>query len=66
MDAYQQRVVDEKDELDRRLVKLRAFIDGPDTYAQLPTEDRKLLWQQWQAMLEYSDILGQRIARFAS
>ena len=60
---YQQRVIDEKVQLDDKLAKLLAFFDTP-TYAALATPDRLLLIAQHTHMRAYSDTLGTRIARF--
>ena len=64
MSAYQQRVVNEKQELDEKLNKLRSFIKT-DVCMALPFEDRSLLAQQERVMTEYSRILAERIARFS-
>ncbi len=60
---HQQRVVDEKSELDRKLTALRIFIIG-DLYRTLPSDEKDRLFRQSQAMSEYLDILGERIAAF--
>ena len=61
---YQQRVVDEKKELDRRCAKLVAFINDSDKFAKVNDDERDRLERQSTAMLEYSKILGERIAAF--
>ena len=63
MQAHQQRVVDEKTELDGKIAKLVAFYDTP-IYAGLDEAERVRLSRQGQVMSDYSDILGQRIAAF--
>lgn len=63
MRAYQQRVVDEKTELDKKLTALRAFQET-STYAALDWGEKGRLAQQARAMENYSDILSQRIAAF--
>ncbi len=60
----QQRVVDEKAELDERLEKLVAFT-RTTIFAGLDVEERNRLDQQAATMAMYSDILGDRIAAFA-
>ena len=60
---YQQRVIQERDELDWRLGNLVAFFASV-RFALLPEEDRKLLKRQADVMAEYSRILSIRIARF--
>lgn len=60
---HQQRVVDEKNELDEKIGKLQAFFDN-EIYKNLPNEDRALLIEQVNHMRIYSDILFRRIQRF--
>ena len=54
---YQQRVIDEKAELDERLVKLLNF----PKFADLPQPEQDRMWRQAKHMKRYSDILGERI-----
>lgn len=61
---HQQRVLDEKRELDERLSKLDAFILDNPLYLQLPADEQDRLSRQSKAMAAYSDILGERIACF--
>ena len=63
MQPYQQRVVDEKRELDERLLKLRNYLASPVS-ASLDLEDRVLLETQEDVMSDYSVVLASRIARF--
>lgn len=60
---YQQRVVDEKRELDERIDKLAAFFKT-EAFGNLPTYDRTLMRQQHRAMDRLSVILRLRIQRF--
>lgn len=60
---HQERVVDEKTELDIRREKLRAFMEG-DIYRGLDDSERMLLVRQLFIMGRYSEILGQRIVGF--
>lgn len=60
---HQQRVVDEKAELDERLQKLDAFTRTP-TFDRLDGNERSLMLSQAEAMLRYSKILGARIEAF--
>lgn len=60
---HQQRVVDEKAELDDRLTKLCAFTKTM-TFASLDSDERNRLDQQAATMAMYSDILADRIAAF--
>lgn len=66
MEAYQERVIAEKEELDSKLSKLKDFCFGDDTtiFNKLTPVDRDLLESQFTAMEEYSRILGKRISRF--
>lgn len=60
---WQQRVIDEKAELDARLGKLCDFF-GSGAYRDLGDIDRHLLGVQLSHMRDYAHILGMRIARF--
>jgi hypothetical protein len=63
LQPHQQRVVDEKAELDERREKLDKFLDT-ETFENLPQHEKTLLVRQSYLMLEYSNILGERIAAF--
>ena len=63
MAPHQQRVVDEKTELDAKREKLVAF-GGTAIFASLPQEEQERLDRQASCMTEYSEILGERIAAF--
>lgn len=63
MEEYQQRVVNEKAELDRKLYLLIMFLDG-ETFKTLPSEEQERMQQQLGVMKEYSKILGERVAAF--
>ena len=60
---YQQRVIQERNELDWRICNLVAFFASV-RFALLPEEDRNLLKRQADVMAEYSHILSDRIASF--
>lgn len=62
-EPWQLRVIEEKKELDARLVKLSEFLSGK-AFAVMTEEDQELLLSQKNHMNCYSDILGKRIARF--
>lgn len=64
MQPYQQRVVDEKSELDDKLDKLAKFIGSP-SFTSLDKEEQMLLICQKVAMRIYSTILEDRITAFA-
>lgn len=61
---HQQRVLDEKVELNGRLSKLDAFILDNPLFAKLPPDEQERLGRQSQAMAVYSGILDERIAKF--
>ncbi|WP_082439562.1 Gp49 family protein [Massilia sp. WF1] len=63
LQPHQQRVVDEKCELDARLAKLVPFFDTP-IFAGLAEEEKQRLERQEDAMKAYSEILTERIAAF--
>jgi len=60
---HQQRVVEEKKELDGKLEKLKAFVKT-EIFETLEFEDKSLLNSQVYHMYSYSDILKHRILRF--
>lgn len=66
LQPHQQRVVDEKTELDDKRTKLKAFIEGNAIFAGLPEEEKERLVRQHSCMTEYSEILGERIAAFTA
>lgn len=61
---YQQRVVDEKAELDKKAKALGAFIGHSSEFEKLNATDQELLKEQNDIMWQYSEILGARIAVF--
>lgn len=63
MQDFQQRVVDEREDLDLKLSKLVSFIPSA-AFRSLHHSDQELLRAQASIMLEYSGILTHRIARF--
>ena len=64
MQPYQQRVVDEKHDLDVLLERLTTFMDDPKVWS-IPIRERTLLNSQRAAMMEYSRVLGERVAMWA-
>ena len=63
MEPYQQRVVDERVELDARREKLAAFRVTP-LFASLHENEKERLVRQRDCMTELSEILEERIAAF--
>ena len=64
MQPHQQRVVDEKSELDERRSKLLAFLNT-DLFRSLDQAERDRLRTQHSVMGVYSEILHQRISAFS-
>lgn len=64
MQPYQERVVQEKKELDEKIGKLDMFRYG-SVYLTLSEEERLRLTRQFVHMKDYSDVLGERIAAFS-
>ena len=62
---HQQRVVQEKEELDEKLSNLSAFIDSPNFTVTVKDENEiaRLVCQE-EIMKDYSEILAERIAAF--
>lgn len=63
---HQQRVIDEKSELDVKRAALSTFIEGSIRFAELDTTEKDRLRRQRVIMGEYSDVLNERIAAFGS
>lgn len=61
---YQQRVVNEKTELDAKAKALSDFINYSDVFPTLDSAEKERLKDQCVIMWQYSEILGQRIAAF--
>ena len=64
MEDYQQRVVDEKAELDKKAEALSKFIGYSDEFESLDSAEKERLKEQNDIMWQYSEILGARIAAF--
>ena len=63
MQAFQQRVVDEKTELDNKRKALVKFFDNENFY-KLDEIERSRLERQYGVMNNYAHILGERIKAF--
>lgn len=61
---FQQRVVEEKRDLDEKLEKLKKYIDFSEIYPCLIEAERNRLMEQCICMERYSEILSERIAAF--
>lgn len=63
MAPHQERVVQEKQELDDKIVNLDKFM-LTETFHNLPAEEQERLHHQFTVMGEYSNILADRITAF--
>jgi hypothetical protein len=63
LQSHQQRVVEEKKELDEKLNKLNIFIHS-EAFLMINKMERERLKVQASIMKDYSDILQQRINAF--
>ena len=61
---HQQRVVDEKAALDKKATALSDFIGHSHIFETLDAAEQERLKEQNDAMWQYSEILGARIAAF--
>ena len=66
MAPYQERVIEEKKELDVKIEKLKTFsaVPGDVVYDGLPAEEKHRLARQLALMLALSIVLGERIEAF--
>ncbi len=64
MQPHEQRVVDEKADLDVKLTALQKFIETSPIFQQLSALDKELLEDQAMHMFHYSNTLRLRITRF--
>ncbi len=65
LQPHQQRVVDEKSELDKKATALSNFIGENPIFPTLDAAEQERLKEQCEVMWQYSEILGARIAAFA-
>lgn len=63
---HQQRVVDEKSELDEKLIRLNQFIAKSPIFQDLDDAEKSRLIAQKAHMEGYSDILRERIHAFTA
>lgn len=64
MQPHQQRVVEEKKELDEKAKKLSDFIGNSSSFDELDSVEQELLKVQNDIMWQYSEALGRRIELF--
>ena len=62
MQPHQQRVVDEKKDLDEKATNLSEFIGHSPIFDTLDPAEQERLKEQSDIMWQYSEILGARIA----
>ena len=60
---HQQRVIDERAELDGRIAKLAAFVESP-AFLSVRHDEQERLKDQLDVMRIYSEILAARIRAF--
>lgn len=65
LQPHQQRVVDEKTDLDEKLVKLNGFFETA-IFSGLDDAEKERLIRQAGHMEAYSAVLGERIAAFSN
>lgn len=64
MKPFQERVVEEKKQLDEKIEKLNTFLDHVEI-SSIPQDEWERLTRQQALMLSYSQVLGERIEHFA-
>lgn len=64
MQPHQQRVVDEKTELDTKAKALSEFIGNNPIFETIDSDEQERMKEQCEIMWQYSEILGKRIASF--
>lgn len=64
LQAFQKRVVDEKQQLDIRIQSLKVFINHSNAYKSVSVDEQLRLGEQLRYMEKYSGVLGDRIAAF--
>lgn len=64
LQPHQQRVVDEKAELDTKAKALSNFIGENPIFETIDAAEQERLREQCEVMWQYSEILGARIAAF--
>jgi hypothetical protein len=64
MKPYQERVVEEKKELDKKTAALSAFLDDDNSTQIVPPDEWERMSRQQKIMVQYSMVLGERIENF--
>jgi hypothetical protein len=63
MEPYQERVIQEKKELDEKIAKLEALLNS-HLWWELPILELDRMRRQQRHMRDYATVLGERIATF--
>ena len=65
--AYQNRVIDEKNDLDGKIERLVVFLSVEEMaeHKETTPDEKEKLNRQIKIMKDYSQVLGERIAEFA-
>ena len=64
LQPHQQRAIDEKEALDKKITALGNFIGESPFFKRVDPAEQGLMMEQLRAMRVYSEILGERIAAF--
>ena len=64
MKPFQQKIVQEKAELDKKAAELSSFISGSPIFKSLAPDEQERLNLQSKIMHQYSLILAEHIAKF--
>ena len=59
--AAKERVIEEKNQLDEKIIKLYAFLSNEEKVSKISTQQKLLLSRQLDIMTDYSDILNKRL-----
>lgn len=63
LSSYQQRVVDERSQLEDKIEKLGAFMRSP-IFSNLSADEQRLMSEQYEVMTRYGLVLTKRLARW--
>ncbi len=63
MEQYQVRVIEEKEELDKKILNLIKFFET-ETFVKLSLDEQERMKRQAKVMTDYSIVLGERINNF--
>ena len=61
MSTFKERLIEEQADLNEKVEKLKAFIEGNKVFITLPVEHQELLCRQFRYMSDYNLILLKRI-----